>query len=218
MRLFTAAVLFLIFIIVSLLPLRFRFCYSKKGKDDLFNVTWQIIPNVWGITVEIPFFKISFGSILPWIEIITEIEGEKGTSIWEKRRSFPVNWQKLCFIVKKTLRILLNSKGFVKLSKWFLSKVSIRELKWSTEIGLSEPAKTGLLVGVAWSIKAALYGYLFHRTRRIISPPKITITPNFKRQVIIWNLDCIFDIPCGYIIIGSIKALYLLKKGVINFE
>jgi len=213
------AILFLsiisLVILVSLLPLRFRIQYRKKEKDDFISFTWQVVPGIWGITAEIPFLKISTAKVWPVFKLVAQLEGEKGRPLAEKEKKVALDEHMLKRIISK-LPGIINGLGEIKtLGKWFLGKVTLREFSWCTEIGTNEAAKTGILVGVLWSLKSMIYGYLHTMAGNVKNNPQISVCPDFQNEKAFCNMICIFDISCGYIIIGGFKAvsiLFLIKK------
>lgn len=199
---------------VSLLPLRFRFQYRKKEQDDYFSVTWQALPGVWGITMEVPFIKVSTSSVWPAFKLIAQLEGEKGWPLAEKEKNITLDERKLAKIYKK-ISLIVGRLGELKdLGRWFLGKITLREFSWCTEVGTKEAAKTGILVGILWSVKATVYGYLHSMAGKVIKEPQISVCPDFQQEKAFCNMVCIFDIRCGHIIIGGFKALSIifLKK------
>lgn len=202
--------LFIVIILVSLLPLRFRFQYLKKEKDDYISFTWQIIPGIWGITAEVPFFKIASSSVWPVFKMITQLEGEKGLPLAEKEKKVIVDDYKIRKFYRK-LPAIINRIGEInKLGRWFLSKITLKEFSWCTEIGTKDAAITGILVGVLWSFKSMTYGFLNTMVKKIKKNPQISVCPDFQKEKAFCNLVCIFDISCGHIIIGGVKALSIL--------
>lgn len=205
----------LLVILISILPLRFKFQYRKKEKDDFISFTWQVFPGLWGITAEIPFLKVSTSAVWPVFRMVAQLEGEKGRPLAEKEKKVTLDEHKLKRIFRK-LPGIINGLGELKaLGRWFLGKISLREFSWCTEIGTNEAAKTGILVGVLWSLKSMIYGYLYTMAGKVKNNPQISVCPDFQKEKAFCNMICIFDISCGHIIIGGFKAisiLFLMKK------
>ncbi|HHT64080.1 MAG: DUF2953 domain-containing protein [Bacillota bacterium] len=202
-------------VLVSWLPLRFKFHYSKKGENDYISITWQIIPPIWGITLEIPFIKISPTEVWPILKIITQLEGEKGQTLGEHEKNIPLNQYRFKRFLEKASFVLTRTGELTTLGKWFISKITLREFSWCTEIGTDEAGKTGILVGIIWAIKSTVYGYLHTMVKKVKKYPQISVLPNFQQKKAFCNMVCIFDISCGHIIIGGFKTLSVLffKKG-----
>jgi len=190
-----------------IIPVRLRFRYLKKENDDYFSLTWQIIPGIWGITTEIPFLKVSPGRSWPLIQIVTRLEGEKDGEVWEGGQKISLGR-----LLKNFPRLAFTGREITILGKWFLSKISLQKLTWSTEVGTGEAGNTGVLVGLIWALKGLILQYIFFGAKKTLGKPKLKVIPNFTRPIMAWDVDCIFDVTCGHIIIGGIKALYLLRK------
>ncbi|ATW24091.1 DUF2953 domain-containing protein [Candidatus Formimonas warabiya] len=197
---------------ISWIPLRFRIHFCKEGKNDFISVTWQLIPGIWGITAEIPFIKISSGAIWPAIKMIAHVEGEKGRHLWEEEKILDLNLTNMKKIMAYLPVIMENTREYRILSKWLLSKITVREFSWFTEIGTNEAANTGMLTGILWSVKPMAFAWFYHYVKKFTRPPAIGVIPNFQKQIAASNVRCIFDVRCGHIIIGGIKALYIFKR------
>lgn len=213
-------ILLLVFILLLLiglfLPLRFRFYYLKKEKDDFISITWQVIPGIWGIKLEIPFIKISTAALWPMIKMVTKIAGEKGRPWMEKEQQEILGKVQLKRLGRSIILLLKNSKKIKKMGDWFLSKISLRDFFWCTEIGTRDAAQTGILTGIFWSIKTFLYGYLQHQVKHVGCRPQISVLPDFQQEKAFFQLNCIFEIRLGHIMIGGLKMLpllWILKKG-----
>ncbi|MGI6064998.1 MAG: DUF2953 domain-containing protein [Bacillota bacterium] len=180
-----------------------------------FDVAWQAIPGVWGVKIEIPFIQIKPKFLGSVFRMVAELEGEKGSLIKEKRENIEIDPD----FIKRTVIALPHVVGKIREVKrvlmWFMGKVYIRSFKWVTEFGTSEPAKTGIMIGLLWSAKSLIYGFLQKSLGRMPRFSKINIIPNFQNSVLAWDMDCIFDVSCGHIIIGGIKMMWYLfiKKG-----
>ena len=140
-------------VLVSWLPCVLNFII-QKGENDYISITWQIIPPIWGITLEIPFIKISPTEVWPILKIITQLEGEKGQTLGEHEKNIPLNQYRFKRFLEKASFVLTRTGELTTLGKWFISKITLREFSWCTEIGTDEAGKTGILVGIIWAIKA----------------------------------------------------------------
>ncbi|MDD2497996.1 MAG: DUF2953 domain-containing protein [Desulfitobacteriaceae bacterium] len=186
----------------------------------IFNVSWQAVPGVWGLKMEIPFVQVKPGFFWPVFRMVAELEGEKGSLLKEKKEKIEIDPELIKRIVTALPHLVRKLSDFKKVIEWFLGKIYIRNFNWTTEIGTAEPAKTGIMVGILWSAKYLAYGVLQKSLRKAPLFSKINVIPNFKNSVLVWDMDCIFDVSCGHIIIGGIKMLWylIIKKGGISFE
>ncbi len=83
------------------------------------------------------------------------------------------------------------------------------ELNWSTRIGGSEPAMTGILVGLVWVGKAFLFGRLTGRVK-FAKPPRLAVVPNFGGFDFSVAFKCILRVKLGDIMVAGIKSARLL--------
>ncbi|MGI6678832.1 MAG: DUF2953 domain-containing protein [Dehalobacterium sp.] len=209
MRIAVILLLFLILmLLIGLLPLRFKFNFLKKEKDDYINISWLVVPGIWNIKLEIPFIKFSTSTFWPVIKTVLKIGGERP---WIKKEQEETLDKVQLKKISRRIKILLQNFSMVReLGIWFLSKISLRYFFWCTEIGTKDAAQTGVLTGVFWSFKAFLYGCLQQHVKHVGSNPQISVIPDFQQEKAYFRLICIFDIRLGHIMIGGLKMLPLL--------
>lgn len=199
---------------IFFLPLRFRIRYWKNGRKDFASITWQVIPGILGITMEIPFIKFFFRAGHSKIKMVGQVEGEKGMPLGEKEKEIKVNRYLMQKIYARLPVIINRFKELRKLAYWLVGKISVKRFCWVTEIGTGEPAETAILTGALWGVKGTFLSYFQTMVGRVQSNPQINVIPNFNQVMVTSKADCIFDVLCGHIIIGGFKTLYLfLKKG-----
>lgn len=203
---------------IIFLPLRFRVRYWKNGRKDFASITWQVIPGIWGITLEIPSIRFNFWIGQPQIKMVGQVEGEKGIPLGEKEKEIKVN-RYLVQKISAWLPVIINRiKELKKTAYWLVGKISVKRFCWVTEIGTGEPAETAILTGTLWAVKGTFLSYFQTMAGRVRSNPQINVIPNFNKAMVTSQADCIFDVLCGHIIIGGFKILYLfLKKSGVKF-
>lgn len=110
-----------------------------------------------------------------------------------------------------------KQKGLKKLTKYrelidyITKKVKIREFKWETKLGLSEPHYLSILYGFMWSIKSLFVGYLL--SKKEVGNIKINILPIYNSNTFRTQFNCIINIRMVYIINIWIWLIKLYKGG-----
>ncbi|MGE5576603.1 MAG: DUF2953 domain-containing protein [Syntrophothermus sp.] len=83
------------------------------------------------------------------------------------------------------------------------------ELYWTTRVGGSDPAMTGVLVGLAWVGKSLLFGRLTGHVK-FAQTPRLAVVPNFGGFDFSVAFKCILRVKLGDIMVAGIKSARLL--------
>lgn len=86
------------------------------------------------------------------------------------------------------------------------------EFRWVTRFGVGDPALTGLLTGVVWSIKGTVFG-LLNRNMRLLREPVIRVDPDFQSFTFRTTVRCIVRVRLGDIITAG-AGLWLKERGI----
>ncbi|MBB6177165.1 hypothetical protein HNQ82_001998 [Anoxybacillus tengchongensis] len=96
--------------------------------------------------------------------------------------------------------------------KKFLQKVSVLQFHWHTQVGVGDAAKTGMIVGLGWSIKYYIVA-MVSKYMNVCSHPSISIVPFFQGAVSRTSFTCMIRFRIGYAILAGLKVVKHLKKG-----
>ena len=89
----------------------------------------------------------------------------------------------------------------------------IDRLDWATRVGTGDAATTSWLAGLLWGLKSASVSFLSRRVTWL-SPPRLSVTPDFDRACFDLDLTCIFRFRIGDVIIAAISYVFgRLRKG-----
>lgn len=106
-----------------------------------------------------------------------------------------INNREIIFLILKTLNL------------------KCRRFYWKTELGLSDPALTGIVSGIIWGIKGALLG-LINNYITLIKKPELAVYPDFYHQRLSTSFEGIFLTLSGNIILTIIKiVMYKIRGG-----
>lgn len=94
----------------------------------------------------------------------------------------------------------------------FINVFSVRNVTWTTNIGVEDAAMTAWLCGVFWMIQSMITGILT-RFVRVVEIPELMVTPQFSQQTFTTHLSCIVTGPVGKTIVASLKLFLRYKKG-----
>lgn len=109
-------------------------------------------------------------------------------------------------------KMLLATFGLKKWLNQSLSKITVKDLEWSTRLALSDAAHTATLTGLVWGIKSSLIGFLsYHLILR--KNPELDVVPVFGNvPVFFTKFHCIAKIRFGYAIYAVLVLMFRVLK------
>ncbi len=109
--------------------------------------------------------------------------------------------------------LLHNIKNLYQLLLQALGHVKVDQLIWKSRIGTGDAAETGVLTGIAWSVKSTLIGYITSYIQ-LYTIPKMDIAPSFHETKLETTFRCIFRFRVIYGVVIGIRLLFrVLKNG-----
>ncbi|ACV62920.1 hypothetical protein Dtox_2091 [Desulfofarcimen acetoxidans DSM 771] len=212
------AILFICFIIISVLilillflPLKIRLKFLREKNNDFLSIRISFFHGLLKYKLDIPKINLLLFQSALKLEAETVGDNLAGNDVHKK--------YSLGYLYKKFFNWYPEIKDYMEAGKYLLKKVVPRDIKWRTEFGFSDAALTGISAGILWAVKSSLLSVLY----RIFAPttrlPEIKIIPRFNEKTLQINLDCIFDVKIGYIMITALIILkiyfqHLLYKNV----
>lgn len=191
-------ILLFFFVFLCFSPVAFHLHYHRRGNEDYFVLelrlykffVWRYqIPGSSMDGIDLLNREKSVGSdafLTNLIEVATALKkfGLGGTFLYF---FLPEQYQKRVTVVER-----MENKGRFK------------RFVWRTVLAGLEPALLGPVVGLCWSIKGLIVGFL---TNEYVfkNPPRMMVVPGFSEKSWETMLDCIFEIKLGHIIVAGIK-------------
>ncbi len=197
-------IILLLLFIICITKLTIFISYYHNGDDDELMVRvrmWRI----FSYTFKAPLIKIDKDSP----SIIVEEEQEIGGI--EDEKKVKITFERIMKELQRIKDFLQHVVGFHKIVRRFLKHVSVKDLRWTTNVGVSDAALTGFLSGMAWSVKGGIIGLIANYTR-MRNMPKLTINPHFQQTLSQTDFKCIVSFRIGYSIIAGILVLKHWKR------
>ena len=223
---YLAVILTAIFLLVIFLTkITLRLSYRRQGKDDHFALGFSLWRGLIQYKLEIPVMEMqAFDQgagkkrtssrpslrLRPAFKIKAEIEGKDDRPLSEEKKQVP--FPAPARMLDNLRRAISMLKKYYPVILYLFRHVKMRRFHWQTEIGGADPSQTGLLAGAAWGIKGFVLSGAYHMFAAGETRPVINVAPNFKKACFNTNVDCIFEVRIGYIIITSFKALVIKLK------
>jgi len=229
-------------LIIYLIPINVFIEYQREDNKDQLKIWMEVFFGLITYKLHIPYIELKQLFARPLLKFRAEIEATGSPKMEvEKEKPLAIHeidWENLTKQIKfmkgfvdqfeaiergldtfkdelhrldeLTLRnpILLRIIGTLILS----IKGECKKLVWKTNFGVKDPAVTGILTGVLWSIKGSIYSFLSQNTKKMVQP-NLQVCPNFN-QVDKLEVDftSIFSLKLGNIITKGVKIIFKRYK------
>ncbi|WP_273122824.1 DUF2953 domain-containing protein [Bacillus weihaiensis] len=178
--------------------------------QDHINIHLRAWNGLIKYTITLPFLKVDDEA-----NIIVKQEhqiGEENSKNKVKDKKNKITPEEEVKALKDMNELLEHVVGLHKIVRRFLKKIKIKKFEWHSQIGIGDAAHTGLITGVAWTIKGATLG-LVSDYMKLQTTPTITITPEFNQICSRTKLQCIFQFRIGQAILAGIQFIKYWKGG-----
>ncbi len=180
------------------------------GDNDHIKIKIKAWYGLLRYTIKIPFVKIDDqANIIIKEEQKMGDESSTNEGSKNKKKITPEEEVKAIHDIKE---IVQHVVGIHKIVQRFLRKIKVRQFIWHSQIGIGDAAHTGLITGVAWSIKGVVIG-IVGEYMKLKTTPIVTITPEFNLLCSRTKLQCIFQFRIGQAILAGIQFLKYWKGG-----
>lgn len=196
-----------------LVPVTLRVRYTRQAENDRFQMDVGIWPGLLKYHLDMPSINLEGRLLAPIIEFKARLEGKSGNPFLKLKGDVNLSLERFYRVAGFWYDITLRLKP---ISRYLLRRIEPRQFKWQTGIGLSDAAKTGMVVGWLWSLKGAVLSYLYSFFAPTTQKPCFAVVPNFNRPDVAIFLDCIFAVKLGHIIIAGLRiGKILLFSGLV---
>lgn len=190
---------------------RFAVAYMRHGKDDHIKVEMSLLKGLIRYKTEVPVIEMKNYFLKPMIKVETDIEGVVSHPVSDKgiivRIPFSTLLRNLPQLINQGLAYM---KQYHSVLGRLLKGIRCHELKWATEIGLGDPADTGIATGLLWAGKGMAYARFRSSIGEITASPSLSVRPCFDCLCLRLDFNCIFDMRIGHIIIAGLNFVKLL--------
>jgi len=183
--------------------------YHKKDNDDL-TIEIRLLFGLIKIKKKIPLIKIDDNS--PSIVIKEETKmGDSSEPVSEETKQ--IGAHDIMTMLSNAQKILQHIVNLHRIVKYFCSKLKIKNMEWSTIIGLGDAAHTGMISGAVWAGKGAIIG-IISRYMKLMDMPKINIYPHFQGVASETLFTCMIQFRLGHAMMAGIKLVRFWKGGI----
>ncbi|MGM9571699.1 MAG: DUF2953 domain-containing protein [bacterium] len=186
------AVLLFTVLFLPFLPLKFILQLNRNRPDDYLKVVFR-------------FYFFSYKKILPLKEyqsfLNQKIKRSETKLTAAEVGSLDDLW--LFYQSLEELASLLSQKAeLLKDTYW-------EKFEFNLSFGTGNPAYTGILNGLLWSLVSVMLSRLLPFLGSWGSNPQLILHPDFQKKTFSLKLDCIFYLPFGHLIDIVTSRLYL---------
>lgn len=207
--------LLLVFMFIGIMFVRVRFEveYRRKGRDDHLRVEMTSLGGLVRYSTEVPVVDLDRHFLEPVLKMEADIESVVSHPVEDKglivRIPVAVILSKLPVYMKQGMAYLNRYRSALRK---LLRSIRFHHLKWSAEIGLGDPAYTGIATGLLWGINGVAYRIFVSNAGKIEQPPVFSVRPCFNGTCLRLEFHCIFDMRIGHIIIAGLKFVRFRLK------
>ncbi len=198
-------------LIIAMQPIRVEVEYWREGSDDRLLL---LLKGPFGLVfqrTEIPVLDFSFTSAGPAISFVQESQDAiHGGQRKNKTKVLIKEIRKMRKVWRKLRRTIEAYKPAID---YMLDHVFLEALTWETKLGTSDAAVTGVLTGMAWSVKGTVVTALQSRFPVFSEKASIAVSPAYYRSYFSTFFHCIFSIRLVHVINVQFKLLeYKLRQ------
>lgn len=206
--LYILIMLLLIYGLLFLIPIKIKVIINGLDSDDEILILFSTILDLVQYKLCIPYLKVLDGSV-EFSELTTKAKFvNENKNLKTKNSGESYIFEKF----KKRLQKIEDFSKYIALLRpmvySLLQKIHMKNFRWTTEIGSSDAAVTGILTGMLWIIKGQFFSFIKEIFR--IEDVFINIKPYFNKLIFKTELFCIISIKIGHIINVGIKIAYIL--------
>jgi hypothetical protein len=198
-------ILFLIGLFIAITKINVTIRYHHDGDDDLLEVhmsAWR----VFTYTISAPLIKVDVSSG----SFIVEEDQKMGEATTSSEKG-KIRFETILKDIQEFQDFVRHVAGFYRIVRRFLRRIRVHQLEWSSEIGVGDAVWTGMLLGVVWTFKGTLCGFIGN-FMRLQTMPKLAVFPHYQYKVSKTKFVCMFSFRLGHAIGTGLLVLKHWKK------
>lgn len=204
--------LLLLLLLFMKITVKIRY-YHAKDNDDL-SIEIRLLFGLIRIKKKFPLIKVDDNSPSLVVKEETKVKvGEDGPQQKGDKKTKQFTAQELLNTLSNTKEMLQHVVGFHRIIRYLLSKFQIKDIEWSSIVGLGDAAHTGAIAGAVWAVKGAIIG-IVSNYMKMQNMPHIHIYPQFQRNVSETLFKCMIRFRLGHAMIAGIKLVKYWKGGL----
>ncbi len=207
-------VLIIFFVLSMFLRIRFEVEYRRKGPDDNLTVEMAAFNGLFRYQTKVPVMELDRYFLEPVLKMETGTQWVATHPVEDKGLTvkIPVITDVLANLPAYMQQGIRRMQRYQRIFKKFLRYVRCHQFAWTTEVGLGDPADTGLAAGMLWGLKGYFFSAFRSRVGAMLHSPRLAVKPCFECTCFRLDFHCIFDVRIGHIIIAGLNFVKLSLK------
>ncbi|WP_238583589.1 DUF2953 domain-containing protein [Anoxybacteroides amylolyticum] len=196
------AIILILLVVFLCMKLSISLFFQHAQDDDECRITFSMLFGLIRYTVRIPLIKVDKES--PGI-VVAHKQTVQNVSESEPKRS-KYNPREIVHSFKEAKDFVHHVVHLHVIARKFFSHVSVTKMEWQSKIGTGDAAKTGLVVGMGWSLKYGVVA-IISKYMRLKTKPLLSITPSFQQAVSETKFVCMIHFRIGHAIVAAIRII-----------
>ncbi|MBC2726801.1 MAG: DUF2953 domain-containing protein [Desulfosporosinus sp.] len=205
---FLAMVLLILISFVFKIQVDFR--YRRIQEEDHIDISFRGFNGLWQANYQIPTLQLEWekGPQLEFEQVAESKGGVRKTTTKARVRYLRLEW-----LSRLWLNIPYLLKHFNRVKRKFYRGIHCKKIHWKVEIGYKDACHTAIAAGSFWAMFGYALAYLYKQVTMEVKSPVIEVIPQFKKEGFFCDVQCIFHLRIGHIILVGLTLLRTFKRG-----
>ncbi|MFN2747642.1 DUF2953 domain-containing protein [Bacillus sp. z60-18] len=185
---------------VLIMKIRVAVEYLHSSDDDRLTVKIRTGFGLLHIKKEIPLIKVNPD------DMTIDVKERTKTALKKDQKKRKVGHGEMLDQIRQMKQLVEQVINLQSIVRGFLKRIHVTKLEWTSVLGFSDAALTGIITGAAWSVKAwviAVLDLLFCFDHQ----PDYEVIPAFNQPSSKTHLTCIFHFRLGHAITAAFRIV-----------
>ncbi|MFO6497917.1 MULTISPECIES: DUF2953 domain-containing protein [Bacillus] len=185
---------------VLIMKIRVAVEYLHSSDDDRLTVKIRTGFGLLHIKKEIPLIKVNPD------DMTIDVKERTKTALKKDQKKRKVGHGEMLDQIRQMKQLVEQVINLQPIVRGFLKRIHVTKLEWTSVLGFSDAALTGIITGAAWSVKAwviAVLDLLFCFDHQ----PDYEVIPAFNQPSSKTHLTCIFHFRLGHAITAAFRIV-----------
>lgn len=198
--------------LITAIPLQLRIRYLRSESDDHVSILFKGFFGLLHYQFKVPFLDWRW-LVFPHLRLSVNAKpsGTGKVTVEDEIKPRRVNFRLIINVLPNLWSMIHR---LLEVKRLFYKGIRCKQLRCELEIGFTDAAHTGLAVGGMWSILGYYLGKLHNNITFEVDRPQVAVKPSFRQACFNADIDCIFKLRIGHIIVAGFKVLKILKLGL----
>lgn len=212
MRVLAFLLALLIFLVIGFwMKATVDFRYRRIDEKDHINIQLHAFHGLWNALIEVPTIQLEWEKG-PQLEV-EQVSITKG-GVRKAKAKARIRYVRRGWLYRIWLSIPRLLRFLKRIQRQFYQGIHCNRLNWRIEIGYKDPAQTAIVAGAFWTMIGFALSRLYKQVTVEDKSPSLMVVPQFKKEGFLCDIQCIFNLRIGHIILVGINLLLAFKRGI----